>query len=75
MELVATLQDIRLGGRRAARGMEDAVCKLGADHAAEATGFGRITHLSPPDAQLTYFAGRHDKLKAPSWEQLVAAIV
>lgn len=41
----------------------------------ETTGFSRITHLTPADAQLIYFAGRHDKLRAPSWEQLVAAIV
>ena len=39
------------------------------------TGFNKIKHLTPVDAQRIYFAGRHDQLRAPSWEQLIAAIV
>jgi len=38
-------------------------------------GFRDIFHLSPELAQARYFAGRNDDLRAPRWEQLVAAIV
>lgn len=38
-------------------------------------GFGDVSHLSPEMAQTRYFSGRQDALRAPRWEQLVAAIV
>ena len=38
-------------------------------------GFRRIFHLTPELAQERYFADRHDNLRAPRWEQLIAAIV
>jgi len=36
-------------------------------------GFGDVFHLSPELAQARYFAGRHDQLRAPRFEQLIAA--
>ena len=36
-------------------------------------GFSDVFHLSPDQAQARYFAGRHDQLRAPRWEQLIAA--
>jgi methyltransferase (TIGR00027 family) len=38
-------------------------------------GFGDVFHLTPEEAQARYFAGRHDQLRAPHMEQLIAAIV
>ena len=38
-------------------------------------GFGNVFHLTPELAQARYFAGRRDGLRAPRWEQLVAAVV
>jgi methyltransferase (TIGR00027 family) len=38
-------------------------------------GFGDVFHLTPELAQARYFAGRQDRLRAPNWEQLIAAIV
>jgi methyltransferase (TIGR00027 family) len=38
-------------------------------------GFSDVFHLTPELAQERYFAGRRDKLRAPKWEQLIAAIV
>jgi methyltransferase (TIGR00027 family) len=39
-------------------------------------GFGHVFHLTPELAQERYFSGRrHDSLRAPRWEQLVAATV
>ena len=38
-------------------------------------GFGRILHLTPAAANERYFAGRQDGLRAPGWEQLIAAVV
>lgn len=38
-------------------------------------GFREVFHLAPEVAQQRYFAGRSDGLKAPQWDQLVAAIV
>ncbi|MDB5927837.1 MAG: putative methyltransferase, family [Betaproteobacteria bacterium] len=36
-------------------------------------GFTDVFHLSPDKAQARYFADRHDQLRAPRWEQLIAA--
>ena len=36
-------------------------------------GFSDVFHLTPELAQLRYFAGRHDRLRAPKWEQMIAA--
>ncbi len=38
-------------------------------------GFTAIFHLTPELAQQRYFAGRKDGLRAPRWEQLIAAVV
>jgi len=38
-------------------------------------GFGEIFHLTPKRAQERYFTGRNDSLRAPRFEQLIAAIV
>jgi len=38
-------------------------------------GFSNVFHLTPELAQARYFAGRTDGLRAPRWEQLIAAIV
>jgi methyltransferase (TIGR00027 family) len=38
-------------------------------------GFSDVFHLTPEEAQARYFAGRHDQLRAPHLEQLIAAIV
>ena len=38
-------------------------------------GFSSVMHLTPDNAQATYFGGRQDSLKAPVLEQLIAAIV
>lgn len=38
-----------------------------------ALGFREIFHLTPHDAQQRYFQGRGDSLRAPGWEQVVAA--
>jgi methyltransferase (TIGR00027 family) len=38
-------------------------------------GFGEVFHLTPKRAQQRYFAGRDDALRAPSFEQLIAATV
>lgn len=38
-------------------------------------GFGDVSHFSPEMAQDRYFSGRQDGLRAPRWEQMVAAIV
>ena len=38
-------------------------------------GFADIVHLTPALAQQTYFRGRQDELRAPGWEQLIAAVV
>lgn len=38
-------------------------------------GFAEIFHLTPELAQQRYFAGRQDALRAPRWEQLIAAVV
>ncbi len=38
-------------------------------------GFGEVFHLSPELAQAQYFSGRPDKLTAPHFEQMIAAIV
>ena len=38
-------------------------------------GFSSVMHLTPDNAQLTYFGGRQDSLRAPVLEQLIAAIV
>ena len=38
-------------------------------------GFVDIVHLTPALAEQTYFRGRQDELRAPSWEQLIAAVV
>jgi methyltransferase (TIGR00027 family) len=38
-------------------------------------GFGEVFHLTPKRAQQRYFAGRDDTLRAPRFEQLIAAIV
>jgi methyltransferase (TIGR00027 family) len=38
-------------------------------------GFADVFHLTPQLAQLCYFAGRPDRLRAPKWEQMIAAIV
>jgi methyltransferase (TIGR00027 family) len=38
-------------------------------------GFRQVFHLTPALAQERYFANRHDHLRAPGWEQLIAAIV
>ena len=35
----------------------------------------RVIHLTPDNAQATYFRDRQDSLKAPVLEQLIAAIV
>lgn len=37
--------------------------------------FRHVFHLTPQAAHDRYFAGRPDKLRAPGWEQLIAAIV
>ncbi len=38
-------------------------------------GFGEVFHLAPELAQAHYFSGRPDKLTAPHFEQMIAAIV
>lgn len=38
-------------------------------------GFGEVFHLTPKRAQTRYFVGRTDGLRAPTFEQLVAAVV
>jgi O-methyltransferase involved in polyketide biosynthesis len=38
-------------------------------------GFGEIFHLTPKRAQERYFADRNDGLRAPHFEQLIAALV
>jgi methyltransferase (TIGR00027 family) len=38
-------------------------------------GFGEVFHLTPRRAQTRYFAGRKDGLRAPNFEQLIAAVV
>jgi len=38
-------------------------------------GFSEVFHLTPRRAQQRYFAGRDDMLRAPRFEQLIAAIV
>jgi methyltransferase (TIGR00027 family) len=38
-------------------------------------GFAQVFHLTPALAQQRYFADRRDNLRAPGWEQLIAAIV
>jgi methyltransferase (TIGR00027 family) len=38
-------------------------------------GFSDVFHLTPELAQLHYFDGRHDRLRAPKWEQMIAATV
>jgi methyltransferase (TIGR00027 family) len=38
-------------------------------------GFGEVFHLTPKRAQTRYFAGRRDGLRAPHFEQLIAAVV
>jgi methyltransferase (TIGR00027 family) len=38
-------------------------------------GFSNVFHLTPELAQARYFAGRRDGLRAPRWEQLIAAVV
>ena len=38
-------------------------------------GFAEIFHLTPELAQQRYFAERTDALRAPRWEQLIAAVV
>lgn len=38
-------------------------------------GFADVFHLTPELAQQRYFAGRQDALRAPRWEQLIAAVV
>jgi methyltransferase (TIGR00027 family) len=38
-------------------------------------GFGEVYHLTPKRAQQRYFAGREDRLRAPHFEQLIAATV
>lgn len=38
-------------------------------------GFGEVFHLSPELAQAQYFSDRPDKLAAPHFEQMIAAIV
>jgi hypothetical protein len=37
-------------------------------------GFGEVFHLTPKGVQRPYFAGRGDTLRAPRFEQLIAAI-
>ena len=39
------------------------------------SGFRDVFHLTPAAAQARYFADRRDQLRAPRWEQMVAAIV
>jgi len=38
-------------------------------------GFTEIFHLAPELAQQRYFANRNDELRAPRWEQLIAAVL
>ena len=38
-------------------------------------GFRDVFHLTPELAQERYFIGRQDNLRAPYWEQLIAALV
>jgi O-methyltransferase involved in polyketide biosynthesis len=38
-------------------------------------GFRQVFHLTPEMAQKRYFQGRQDHLRAPRWEQLIAATV
>lgn len=38
-------------------------------------GFEKVFHLSPGLAKQRYFADRRDGLRAPGWEQLIAAVV
>ena len=38
-------------------------------------GFTDVFHLTPELAQRRYFANRTDHLRAPRWEQLIAAVV
>jgi methyltransferase (TIGR00027 family) len=38
-------------------------------------GFTDVFHLTPDLAQRRYFANRSDQLRAPRWEQLIAAVI
>lgn len=38
-------------------------------------GFAEVFHLTPKRAQQVYFADREDRLRAPKFEQLMAATV
>lgn len=38
-------------------------------------GFADVFHLTPELAQQRYFANRNDRLRAPQWEQLIAAVL
>jgi methyltransferase (TIGR00027 family) len=38
-------------------------------------GFAQVFHLTPALAQQRYFGNRPDNLRAPGWEQLIAAVV
>jgi methyltransferase (TIGR00027 family) len=38
-------------------------------------GFTEVFHLTPELAQRRYFANRSDQLRAPCWEQLIAAVL
>jgi methyltransferase (TIGR00027 family) len=44
------------------------------DHLAN-LGLVDVFHLTPEQAQLQYFANRSDQLRAPHWEQLIAAVL
>ena len=44
------------------------------DHLAS-LGFTDVFHLTPELAQRRYFANRSDQLRAPRWEQLIAAML
>ena len=37
--------------------------------------FTNVFHLTPDLAQRRYFANRSDQLRAPRWEQLIAAVL
>jgi methyltransferase (TIGR00027 family) len=40
-----------------------------------AVGFSEVFHLTPEAANARYFARRTDRLRAPRWEQMIAAVV
>jgi methyltransferase (TIGR00027 family) len=44
-------------------------------HHLESLGFTDVFHLTPELAQRRYFANRSDQLRAPRWEQLIAAVL